>query len=307
VAASPVCESEEVPVLDKTVQCCPSCRRVERTCDVASVAKCYAALAECATGEEPTVVSGTCCGSCRRKRPVCEGGCGEKQICIGIKSVSEAGVVTYTPTCKSRVDIIFSLATASASGLAEVFSLLSASQLRHVVAEYVKRYCDKPDNYDNCEKFVDALRDLVITVTIDCGASGSATGGDARADGKDGAVDATTTTTDRTTNGGASHGFRNFEGEDVRAITGCAVRVLVSVANDATTTGSTGSVFRLWANDATASSVVSSAVTTDSEAQEDGLTASATYDTSTYSSTAASTNPNAAIATIVAAAFAVLL
>jgi hypothetical protein len=231
-------------------------------------------------------------------------------LCVGIKTVSEAGDVTFAPTCKTRVDIIFSLAAAATSGLGQVFSLLNAGQIRFVVAEYIKRYCDKPDNYETCAKYADALRDLVITVTIDCGTT-VATGGDARADGKTGAVDETNSggSTDASP-GTGSNGLRLFEGEDVRAATGCKVRVLVSVANDATTTTTTNTGtsggFRLFANDATAAAVVNSAVTTDSEAAAEGLAATATY-SSTSTNAATLNGPNAAMAAIVAAAFAALL
>jgi len=285
VSASRVCTDGEVAVVSST-SCCPSCRRCERTCDVASVAKCHAAQPDCGTGEVPRVVDGECCPTCRITRPTCEPACGATSICVRSVTI-DATTARVAPVCLTRSDIKFDITPTGA--VLEVFRSLNADQIREVVAEYIRRYCDKAQNAERCAANADALASAVITVAVDCGTRKSQ-GGDERADSNAGGALVEGSVSDDST---------------VTATDGCKVRVLVSVGESTSAAESKSSMFRMFADSTTAASVVTGAVTSDSETQAEGL--SATTSTTTVSTTGANgaasvKSEHAALVAIIAAA-----
>jgi hypothetical protein len=153
--------------------------------------------------------------------------------------------------------------------LAKVFALLNADQIRGAVVEYIRRHCDKPDVFARCALNDNALRDLSVGVTIDCGTT-KANGGDTLPDGTRGADGDSSTTTDTTT----------------RASTSCRVRITISVATEVETISASSSFSTMSSSDmfiqadSSQSAIIVSGAMTDSEAQSDGLSSSSTSDAS---------------------------
>jgi len=146
--------------------CCPSCRRSGRSCDIISVAKCYAALPVCAPGDQPVDMAGECCPTCVWGPPVCSPGCNSTQLCYRASSTNSDGNVTYTPTCAPRVDLQFNLTTTGL--LSSWIGELNPDEIIQVAAEFIRRFCDKSGNAAACQAGADELASVDINVVKYC-------------------------------------------------------------------------------------------------------------------------------------------
>lgn len=153
-----VCETDEVPMRVEG-QCCPSCARPEREVDVTDVAKCADRIPACGVGERPTsLVDATTgswqCPTCKPTRPKCGGKCAENQVCVRSKTVP-AG------ECKSK-RVIEVIVRSDVQKDKDFIKDSSPEVTADAVKEIVKRFCDKVQNADECEKKQELLDTLDI-------------------------------------------------------------------------------------------------------------------------------------------------
>jgi hypothetical protein len=144
--AADVCESgnQEGDRLFLDEACCPTCTRPERACNIEAVVKCKKAQVDCADDQTPARIAGDCCSSCRlvtEKEPTCGTACDDD-----------------TEVCSRRGDNATACAAAQLKavtlkklrGDSEECPTYTTAEVRDVVTEIVKRYCDKSVNVENC-------------------------------------------------------------------------------------------------------------------------------------------------------------
>merc|ERR1712072_126662 len=145
------CEASEKPLKEKG-QCCVSCRRPARDAPLRDVGKC-GDIPECAADEAPSRVkddSGAfACPTCRKPKPVCESACGTGKMCVR----SKGGEST---SCKSKKAKKLKMRAKTAVDKA-FLKAATASETKAVLQEVVKRFCDKAQDDDKCDRFEDVL------------------------------------------------------------------------------------------------------------------------------------------------------
>jgi hypothetical protein len=146
VAAADVCESGNEESIRQSFDsaCCPTCTRPERQCDIETVVKCKRAQVDCATGETPVRVAGDCCGSCRvaeEAEPACETTTcdDDTEVCARRDNGTACAAAQLKRVTLNKL-----------RGDSEECPTYTTDEVRDVVIEIVKRYCDKNLNVDNC-------------------------------------------------------------------------------------------------------------------------------------------------------------
>merc|ERR1712141_449991 len=161
---SPDCELEEKPLVDEeSLRCCAPCIRPASKVHLLRVIACRKFLKECDDDDdEPdrkrnSFLPGEACPICGTKRPKCEPGCNDKQLCIHVR---RNGTGTKKCIPKRRIKLILKLKQIIRKEIREA----SKETMTGVLREFVQRFCEQNSEAQRCARFKDKLLDsLKIT------------------------------------------------------------------------------------------------------------------------------------------------
>jgi len=157
---SPDCELEEKPLVDEdSLRCCAPCIRPASKVHLLRVIACRKFLKECDDDEddEPdrkrnSFLPGEACPICGTKRPKCEPGCNDKQLCIHVR---RDGTATKKCIPKRRIKLILKLKQSIRKEIRQA----SKETMTGVLREFIQRFCEQNSEAQRCAQFKDKLLD----------------------------------------------------------------------------------------------------------------------------------------------------
>jgi len=162
IRMTPECGSGEKPVVDEGVlSCSPSCRRTESSFDLKDVIDCVKSKKECDGEEEPVVLPGERCSTCRWKG-ACAKTCNNAKVCVRARERDNIKKVVLT--CVKLRKLRFRLRKRNLT-LADAWAKLKAltkDEIPNVLREMVERFCERNSQAKRCQRFSDVVRDSLV-------------------------------------------------------------------------------------------------------------------------------------------------